>query len=185
MSGAGARPRDGGAAGDAAGGAMSPAAGGAAGVVVAVCVSDKSGVPKHDVPAVELVAGSGIAGDAHAGPHHRQVSLLAAEAVARMEERLGRRLAPGAFAENVLVRGLDLERATVGWRLALGPAVVEVTQIGKECHAPCAIYRAAGDCIMPRLGVFTRVVQGGRLAPGDPARWLAGDPADGPAGALP
>ena len=143
------------------------------GRVAAVCIADRTGVPKHAVFEVELVENRGVAGDAHAGPGHRQVSLLAAEAVALMAAKLGRRLAPGAFGENVLVAGLDLCGVKVGDHVRLGPAEVEVTQIGKECHSRCAIYHAAGDCIMPREGVFGRVVRGGPLRAGDAAAVVA------------
>ena len=133
--------------------------------VTAVCISEGKGEVKHPVPAAELVADHGIAGDAHAGPGHRQVSLLAAESIAAVRA-LVPDLADGAFAENLVVAGLDLRSVPVGTVLRVGEARLEVTQIGKECHRGCAIQQITGDCIMPREGIFCRVLAGGPLAPG-------------------
>jgi MOSC domain-containing protein YiiM len=105
----------------------------------------------------------GIEGDAHAGEWHRQVSLLAEEDIDTMRGR-GIELGYGDFAENITTRGIDLGALPIGARLSLGPAVLEVTQIGKECHQGCAIFQAVGDCVMPRRGVFTRVVTGGEIS---------------------
>jgi MOSC domain-containing protein YiiM len=114
-----------------------------------------------------LQEGHGIVGDAHAGPWHRQVSLLARESINRVREILPD-LGDGDFAENVVTEGVELRDVRIGDRLLLGgQALLEVTQIGKECHAACAIREAVGDCIMPREGIFCRVIEGGPLCPGD------------------
>jgi len=105
----------------------------------------------------------GIVGDAHAGDWHRQVSLLADEDIEAMRGK-GVEIRFGDFAENITTRGVDLASLPVGTRLNLGPAELEVTQIGKECHSHCAIYRAVGDCVMPRRGIFARVLRGGEVS---------------------
>ena len=135
--------------------------------VVAVNVSGRKGERKTPVPKATLVPDHGVEQDAHAGPGHRQVSLLAAESIAKMKEK-GIDVGPGDFAENGTVEGIDLAALKVGDRLIVGEALVEISQIGKECHDRCAIYFQAGDCVMPREGVFARVVRGGVVAPGDP-----------------
>jgi len=136
------------------------------GRVVALSVSDRKGVPKTNVPEVELVENHGIAGDAHAGPWHRQVSLLAIESIETMRAK-GADVGPGAFAENITTEGLDLPSLQIGDRIVIGGAELEVTQIGKECHDRCAIYQAVGDCVMPREGIFARVLAGRRVRVGD------------------
>ncbi|MGX8692508.1 MAG: MOSC domain-containing protein [Clostridia bacterium] len=141
-------------------------------VILAVCVSEKKGQQKHPVEEIRLLPGHGVVGDAHAGNWHRQLSLLARESAARLEEKLGFPLAPGAFAENVLCEGLVLPALPVGTRLMVGSALCEVTQIGKECHADCAIRRQAGDCVMPREGIFAVVLEEGCARPGDRIRVL-------------
>ena len=141
-------------------------------VVKAVCISEKKGQQKHPVEAIRLEPHLGIPGDAHAGDWHRMVSLLSAESVARLQEKIPFPLLPGAFAENVLVEGIEVSRLPVGTRLRLGSALCEVTQIGKECHADCAIRRQAGDCVMPREGIFARVLEEGEARPGDEIRVL-------------
>lgn len=133
--------------------------------VVAVNISPSKGEQKLPVAAAELRENHGIVGDAHAGDWHRQVSLLAEESIEKMR-RLGLEVDPGAFAENLTTRGIDLVALPVGSRLALGETLLEVTQIGKECHARCAIYFQAGDCVMPKEGIFARVLRGGRLTAG-------------------
>jgi cyclic pyranopterin phosphate synthase len=140
-----------------------------AGTVVAVNVSEAKGERKKAVPEVVLLAEHGIEGDAHAGTWHRQVSLLAQESIDKMTAR-GLDVGPGDFAENITVIGLDVAALPLGTTLDLGEALVEVTQIGKECHTRCAIYQQAGDCVMPREGIFVRVLRGGRVAPGDAVR---------------
>ncbi len=138
--------------------------------IVAVSVSRRKGIPKSNVAVAHLLPEHGLQGDAHAGPGHRQVSLLAEESIARMVEK-GLAVHPGSFAENITTRGIDLAGLPVGTMLALGEeAVLEVTQIGKECHARCAIYERAGDCVMPKEGIFARVVKGGSLRRGDAVR---------------
>lgn len=137
-----------------------------AATVEAVCVSEEKGTRKHPVDEIELVVGEGVAGDAHAGRWHRQVSLLPAEAVDELCGLLPE-LAPGDFAENVLTRGLDLKALPVGTVLRAGAAELVVTQIGKECHAACEIRRLTGRCAMPTEGIFCVVTRGGSLRAGD------------------
>ena len=140
---------------------------GKAGTVVSVNVSPAKGVRKGPVGSAAIVAGSGIAGDAHAGAWHRQVSLLAEESIAKMRAA-GLEVGPGDFAENITTAGLDLVRLPVGTVLRVGERVrLEVSQIGKVCHDRCAIYAQAGDCVMPREGIFARVLDGGPIGPGD------------------
>lgn len=141
-------------------------------VIRAVCISGKKGQQKHPVDAVHLRPEHGIDGDAHAGNWHRQVSLLGQESVDRLQEKISIRLFPGAFAENILCEGLDLYKLPVGTRLRIGTALCEVTQIGKECHADCAIRRQAGDCVMPREGIFVIVLEEGEAKAGDEVRVL-------------
>ncbi len=137
--------------------------------VEAVCTSSKKGIVKQEQQRVSLKAGWGIDGDAHAGDWHRQVSLLASESIELVREVLPT-LQRGAFAENIITRGIALEKLGIGSRIQIGEsAVLEITQIGKECHnSGCAIKKATGDCIMPREGLFARVIEGGSVAPGDP-----------------
>lgn len=143
------------------------------GYVEAICISPKKGIVKKEISQANFISDFGIEGDAHAGKWHRQVSLLAGESIDRMKERIPS-LSRGAFAENVILRGLDLSKVQVGDYLRLGPSVLlQVTQIGKECHTACAIKALTGDCIMPREGLFARVVEGGRVRPGDEARMAA------------
>lgn len=137
-----------------------------AATVEAVCVSEEKGTRKRPVDAIELVVGEGVSGDAHAGNWHRQVSLLPAEAVDELRDRLPD-LAPGDFAENILTRGLDLKVLPVGTVLRVGAAELVVTQIGKECHTACEIRRLTGRCAMPTEGIFCVVTRGGVLRAGD------------------
>ncbi|MBI5583598.1 MAG: MOSC domain-containing protein [Deltaproteobacteria bacterium] len=135
--------------------------------IIAVSTSDQKGVPKKNISAGRLIEDFGVEGDAHGGPWHRQVSLLALESIKKMQD-LGLKVHPGSFAENITTEGIGLPGLPLGTRLRLGPqALVEVTQIGKVCHDRCAIYRLAGDCVMPREGIFVRVLQGGPVKPGD------------------
>jgi len=131
--------------------------------LVSINLSPQKGGRKSPVDAAELLAGLGLKGDAHAAPGERQVSLLAQEAIDTMIAR-GLRLNPGDFAENFTTRGIDWSRCRVGQRLSIGEAELEISRIGKECHRRCAIYEAAGDCIMPSQGVFARVLKGGRIS---------------------
>ena len=137
------------------------------GRVIAVCTSTRKGIPKSDVGSGVLQEGFGLAGDAHGGDWHRQVSLLSIEQIRTMQDK-GLDVGPGSFAENITTEGFALELVKVGDRIRVGRSVVlEVTQIGKECHTRCAIYHTIGECIMPEQGVFTRVVSGGPIEVGD------------------
>ncbi|MDI6905929.1 MAG: MOSC domain-containing protein [Thermoanaerobacterales bacterium] len=138
-----------------------------AGRIVAVCTSAAKGVKKENVGEAELRAGHGLVGDAHAGEWHRQVSMLALESIERMRSK-GLDVGPGDFAENLTTEGIVLYTLPVGTRLRIGPEVVaEVTQIGKQCHVGCAVFKQVGDCIMPREGIFVKVVVPGRVRIGD------------------
>lgn len=141
--------------------------------VEAVCVSERKGTRKHPVDAIELVVGQGVAGDAHAGNWHRQVSLLPAEAVDTLRDVLPD-LAPGDFAENILTRGLDLKELPVGTVLSAGTADLVVTQIGKTCHNDCEIHRLTGRCVMPSEGIFCVVTRGGVVRAGDQVTVMTG-----------
>lgn len=137
------------------------------GSVVAVSVSEKKGTKKTNVACAELKADFGITADAHAGTKNRQVSLLAIASIEKMIEK-GLRVGPGDFAENITVEGIDLIHLPVGATLKIGSdVVIEVSQLGKECHRRCAIYYQAGDCVMPREGIFARVLKGGVIKPKD------------------
>jgi len=135
------------------------------GTVLNVCVSEQKGIAKTSVASSLLREDHGLEGDAHAGPWHRQVSLLAEADIEFMRSK-GLDLKPGAFGENLVVDGLNLNELGIGTRLRVGEAELEITQIGKVCHERCAIYYSAGDCIMPRAGIFARVVRGGSVASG-------------------
>lgn len=135
-------------------------------VIEALCISSHRGTQKEQVAAATFVPDWGIEGDAHAGHWHRQVSLLASEQIEAFRAR-GADVGPGAFGENMVVRGIDFARLPVGTRLQSGTVLLELTQIGKECHQHCTIYQAVGDCIMPRQGVFAKVLEGGTLHVGD------------------
>jgi MOSC domain-containing protein YiiM len=131
--------------------------------IVSVNVSARKGEVKRPVASITLRPGHGIEGDAHAGPWHRQISLLALEDIEYMRGK-GAQVNPGDFAENITTSGIELAVLPVGTRLQIGNAELEVTQIGKECHAGCAIRQQVGDCIMPRRGIFTKVVTGGEVS---------------------
>jgi cyclic pyranopterin phosphate synthase len=134
--------------------------------IIAVCASEAKGTVKREVESLALRVGVGAAGDAHAGNWHRQVSLLADESVDTMRA-LGLTLAPGAFAENILTRGIELRTMRVGTLLRAGTALLCVTQIGKECHSDCAIRRQTGRCVMPTDGIFAVVCADGVVRAGD------------------
>ena len=134
--------------------------------VIAVCISEKKGERKTPVASVELRENHGIVGDAHAGEWHRQVSLLAKESIEKMRA-MGLDVDSGDFAENITTEGIELPALPVGTRLTVGETLLEVTQIGKECHTRCAIYHQAGDCVMPKEGIFAKVLTGGTVRPGD------------------
>lgn len=137
------------------------------GRIVAVSVSDRKGVVKHNVDQARLVVEHGLAGDAHAEGGIRQVSLLARESIDKMVAA-GAKVKPGDFAENLTVDGLSVMSLPVGTRLRVGAGVeLEITQIGKTCHKGCAIRELVGDCVMPKEGVFARVLKEGVVKPGD------------------
>ncbi len=136
------------------------------GKVIAVCASERRGTQKQNITSAHFSADWGIDGDAHAGHWHRQVSLLSADKIAEFNAK-GANVEPGAFGENLVVAGIDFRALPVGTLLACGEALLETTQIGKQCHGHCAIYKRMGDCIMPREGVFARVLKPGTIAVGD------------------
>jgi MOSC domain-containing protein YiiM len=136
------------------------------GRVAAVCASKEKGTVKQNVGSARLVEEYGIEGDAHAGFAHRQISLIAAEDIESMRAKLPD-LAPGSFAENITTEGIDLASLSIGDRLEAGECLLEVSQIGKECHTRCEVFRLSGDCIMPKKGVFCRVLRGGNVKTGD------------------
>ncbi len=137
--------------------------------IESVNLSEKKGVQKRPVEAVELITNHGIKGDAHAGSRHRQVSFLSGEAVDTMRTRAANKIEikNGDFGENVVTRGIDWTRVRIGEKIVINEAELEITQIGKECHSGCAIYDAVGDCIMPRMGIFAKVKKGGIIHAGD------------------
>ena len=135
--------------------------------VVSVNISEKKGTIKHPVPEIQLKLRHGIVGDAHAGDWHRQISLLAEESVDTMRAVCPIALDAGIFAENINTRGIELRTLPVGTHLRVGETELEVTQIGKECHNDCAIRKAAGDCVMPREGIFVKVLESGEIKTGD------------------
>ncbi len=139
--------------------------------VLAVCISENKGERKKPVEAVELRENHGIVGDGHAGDWHRQVSLLAQESIDKMRA-MGLDVSAGDFAENITTSGIDLVSLPIGSRLQIGKAELEVTQIGKECHTRCAIFYQAGDCVMPKEGIFARVLAGGTIKQGDTVQRL-------------
>ncbi|MBQ9030526.1 MAG: MOSC domain-containing protein [Parasporobacterium sp.] len=134
--------------------------------VLAVCISERKGTVKHPVEEIRLKKDHGILGDAHAGNWHRQVSLLADESVDKMRAKFPD-IPVGAFAENILTKGIEVSKLPVGSRLRIGDVLLEVTQIGKECHADCAIRQQVGDCVMPREGIFAVVLEEGTIKAGD------------------
>lgn len=136
------------------------------GKVLAICISEKKETQKREVETAELKPDWGIVNDAHAANWHRQVSLLSYEKIQAFRER-GAQVEFGDFGENLVVEGFDLRALPVGTRFRIGETELELTQIGKECHSHCAIYKAVGDCIMPREGVFTKVLKGGIIKKGD------------------
>lgn len=136
------------------------------GKVIAVCISEKKGQRKKPIPSGELRENHGLVGDAHSGEWHRQLSLLAQESIDKMVAK-GLDVTAGDFAENITTSGLELHTLPVGAQLSIGDILLEVTQIGKECHTRCAIFYQAGDCVMPSEGIFVRVLRGGMVKAGD------------------
>lgn len=132
--------------------------------VESVNISDKKGVQKHPVDEIQCIDDFGIVNDAHAGSGHRQVSLLGVEAIDEMRKKAGDfKINYGDFAENIVTRGIDWASAVVGKTIVIDNVILEITQIGKECHSGCVISQTVGECIMPKMGVFTRVIRGGKL----------------------
>lgn len=130
-------------------------------------VSQKKGVKKIPVESVLVIKGEGFSGDAHSGYGHRQVSLLSLSSIKKMQQQ-GAKVGPGDFAENLTVQGMDVAVLPIGTQIRLGDEVLlEVTQIGKECHDRCEIYQQVGDCVMPREGIFAKVIRGGKINRGD------------------
>ena len=136
------------------------------GKVLGVCISEKKGTQKKNIHEARFIEDWGIENDAHAGKWHRQVSLLSADRINEVRAR-GAEVADGAFGENLIVEGFDFKSLPVGTVFQCGDVVLEMTQIGKECHSHCEIYKVMGDCIMPREGVFTKVLHGGVIREGD------------------
>ena len=136
------------------------------GVIKGICISEKRGTAKHENEEAILAKDWGIQGDAHAGHWHRQVSLLSYEKIEEFRKK-GADIELGAFGENLIVSGYDFRNLAVGTRFQCGEAVLEMTQIGKECHSHCEIYKRMGECIMPREGVFAIVLHGGTIRKGD------------------
>lgn len=145
------------------------------GKIIGICTSDIRGIQKTEVPEATLIEGWGIETDAHAGKWHRQVSLLSYEKIQEFRAK-GAQIDLGAFGENLIVEGFDFRTLPVGTRFLVGDVVLEMTQIGKECHSHCEIYHKMGDCIMPREGVFAEVIQGGTIRKGDEMRMQELDP---------
>lgn len=136
------------------------------GTVMAICISEKRGTQKKRIHEAELIEAFGIREDAHAGNWHRQVSLLSYETIEAFKQR-GAEVQDGAFGENIVVSGIDLIHLPVGTKLRSGEVLLEVTQIGKECHSHCEIYHKMGECIMPANGIFSKVLHGGTIKTGD------------------
>ena len=136
------------------------------GKVLAVCISEKKGTEKINIGSAKFIEDWGIENDSHAGKWHRQVSLLSHEKIEAFRAR-GAEVVDGAFGENLIVEGIDFRALPVGTKFRCNDVVLELTQIGKECHSGCAIYQKMGECIMPREGVFTRVLHGGVISVGD------------------
>ena len=136
------------------------------GVLKGICISEKRGTAKHEIEEAILAKDWGIQGDANAGHWHRQVSLLSYEKIEEFRKK-GADIELGAFGENLIVSGYDFRNLAVGTRFQCGEAVLEMTQIGKECHSHCEIYKRMGECIMPREGVFAIVLHGGMIRKGD------------------
>jgi len=144
------------------------------GKIIAVCTSEKKGEKKVNVGKGELVVNFGLAGDVHGGDWHRQVSLLALESIDKMRGK-GLEVNPGDFAENITTEGLVLHTLPIGTKMKIGDILLEVTQIGKECHSKCNIYHTVGDCVMPREGIFVKVLKGGPVAVGDTIEVITDD----------
>lgn len=144
------------------------------GRVVAICISKKKGTKKESIKGATLVADWGIQGDAHAGKWHRQVSMLSFEKIEDFRNK-GAKIDYGAFGENLVIEGYDLRKFQVGTKFIIGESILELTQIGKECHDHCEIYKTMGECIMPKEGIFTKVLKGGEIKEGDSVKVILPD----------
>jgi TatD DNase family protein len=136
------------------------------GNVIAVCISEKKGTQKHNIGTAKFIEDWGIENDSHAGKWHRQVSLLSEDRINEFRAR-GAEVGDGAFGENLVVSGIDFKSLPIGTLFQCNDVVLELTQIGKECHSGCEIFKKMGDCIMPREGVFAKVIHGGTISVGD------------------
>lgn len=145
------------------------------GEIKAICISERRGTQKKEIPEAQILEDWGIEGDAHGGKWHRQISLLAVEKIEEFRAK-GAEIDYGAFGENLIIEGYDLRALPVGTRFRIGEVMLELTQIGKECHSHCEIYKKMGDCIMPREGVFTEVLHGGHIQKGDQIEMIPPEP---------
>lgn len=136
------------------------------GEVKGICISEKRGTQKYEISEVNIITDWGLENDAHAGKWHRQVSLLSYDEIEAFKSR-GANVEPGAFGENIIIEGYDLKTLPIGTIFKCKDVVLELTQVGKQCHSHCEIYKMVGDCIMPREGVFTKVINGGHISKGD------------------
>ncbi len=144
------------------------------GKLITICISEQKGTLKTEVEKANFIEDFGIEGDAHAGKWHRQVSLLSFERIEEFRNK-GAKVELGAFGENLVIEGFELNKLPIGQRIQIGDVLLEVTQIGKECHDKCAIFYQVGECIMPTNGIFTRVVKGGVLKPGATCTLVEGE----------
>ena len=136
------------------------------GKIIAICISEKRGTEKKNIGECNVIEGFGLENDAHGGNWHRQVSLLSYDKVLEFNDK-GGAVEDGAFGENILVEGIDFKTLPIGTLFKCNDVILELTQVGKECHAHCEVYKRVGDCIMPREGVFAKVVHGGKIKIGD------------------
>lgn len=136
------------------------------GIVKAICISEKKGTPKREISKIHVIENFGFEGDAHAGKWHRQVSLLSYEKIEEFRAR-GAEVEFGAFGENLVISDYDFKIFPIGTKFRCNDVILELTQIGKECHHGCQIFQKMGDCIMPREGIFCRVLKGGTIKTGD------------------
>ena len=143
------------------------------GRIAAISISKKRGIPKSNVSTAKLIADWGIDGDIHAGNWHRQVSFLAIESIDKMRVKGLPKLRPGAFAENVTTEFIDIPNIKIGSKIRIGETELEITQIGKECHNKCAIFVKVGDCVMPREGIFAKVLKSGEIKINDPVEVIS------------
>ena len=148
------------------------------GKVVSVYISEKKGTIKHPVEQIELKINHGILNDAHAGDWHRQISLLDLSSFDKMHNNASVELKPGMCAENITTEGVDRWHLPVGTRLEIGETLLEITQIGKECHRHCQVFRQVGDCVMPREGIFVKILEPGEVKVGDSVEVLSDQPAE-------